>query len=423
MPKKGGLGSLFTGENGLESFGKTINQLGIGLSEYSKKVSSINLGEIYTSTQAIKAIIDLIKSMSGLNVFGINNFSKCLKELARSGIDDFVNSFKNADVQVIQAVEEFIQDITKGFDKKKFTPIGSGIVSGITEGYISSENKINELIKKTLNNITQNSMAFNAAGSRLINSFKDGISYSSYIPVNSVSDILVKMKERLNKYEDFRRSGSYLIDGFVAGIREKSNSVGDAVNEVARRAVEQLRSSLDIHSPSRITREFGEFFDEGLINGIKTLSSKVGDTAGEIGTKAVETLQSTLKDATDMFDGEFAEPTIRPVLDLTDISRGTSQISQMLDTSGTLKMAADVSTYNFRDLGGLMNDMIEAMPSDDNTDVIDAINDLNTNMVNVMSTLGKLQVVLDTGTMVGELVNPIDQALGFNSVLNKRGVR
>lgn len=340
--------------------------------------------------------------------------------------------------------------VSEGLDPKKFESISAKTMTGMALGFtkgsvlvmlpiteaikliINSFNKLHKdileintkIIKDVITLLTNSRNLFGEAGDILTKSFIIGLTRNT-VEVNRVfNGMIIDIINVVKNYQNnFKVIGSSIVVGLADGMRDRREYLRSCSEEIGREITESLRNSLGIHSPSKEAAKIGEFFDEGLISGIKALSSKVGDTAGEIGTRAVETLQSTLKDATDMFDGEFAEPTIRPVLDLTDISRGTSQISQMLDTSGTLKMAADVSTYNFRDLGGLMNDMIEAMPSDDNTDVIDAINDLNTNMVNVMSTLGKLQVVLDTGTMVGELVNPIDQALGFNSVLNKRGVR
>ena len=89
----------------------------------------------------------------------------------------------------------------------------------------------------------------------------------------------------------------------------------------------------------------------------------------------------------------------------------------MLDADRTLKMA----DYNGRMLtarGSGINEPPEIKV--DNGDIVDAVNKLGRDFASMMDILSHLQVVLDNGTLVGEMIGPIDAALGARVTRNWR---
>ncbi len=58
----------------------------------------------------------------------------------------------------------------------------------------------------------------------------------------------------------------------------------------------------------------------------------------------------------------------------------------------------------------------------ENDDVVNAIGELRNDIRIMSDTMSKMQVVMDTGTLVGTIVRPMDSALGQLSVYKKRGI-
>jgi hypothetical protein len=54
--------------------------------------------------------------------------------------------------------------------------------------------------------------------------------------------------------------------------------------------------------------------------------------------------------------------------------------------------------------------------------VVSTINALRSEVSNLGDKVGKLQVVMDTGVLVGQIATPIDEALGRKAYLRERGV-
>ncbi|MBQ7249494.1 MAG: phage tail tape measure protein, partial [Deltaproteobacteria bacterium] len=73
--------------------------------------------------------------------------------------------------------------------------------------------------------------------------------------------------------------GAAFTDGLSDGIRRGMSSVINAVNEVAKRAIEAARSALGIHSPSKVFAGIGEMMAEGLAQGWE---KNIGAVEGEI---------------------------------------------------------------------------------------------------------------------------------------------
>ena len=58
----------------------------------------------------------------------------------------------------------------------------------------------------------------------------------------------------------------------------------------------------------------------------------------------------------------------------------------------------------------------------DNTDVVGAINSLGEEIMTLKDAMTSIQLVLDTGTMVGAMTPQIDQQLGMRQVYAGRGI-
>ena len=68
------------------------------------------------------------------------------------------------------------------------------------------------------------------------------------------------------------------------------------------------------------------------------------------------------------------------------------------------------------------NDSREMTLTVDNDDVVSELRSLRGEMASMLDRMERLRVVLNTGTLVGELVEPMDAALGQKATQRGRGM-
>lgn len=88
-------------------------------------------------------------------------------------------------------------------------------------------------------------------------------------------------------------AGRALADGFARGISARSAAVNAAIRRMAGSATQLLRTLLSIHSPSKVTQEYGAFFAEGFAGGIRGAQIDVERAAGSLGNTAANALRRT----------------------------------------------------------------------------------------------------------------------------------
>ena len=74
-------------------------------------------------------------------------------------------------------------------------------------------------------------------------------------------------------------------------------------------------------------------------------------------------------------------------------------------------------------LNSLLGSIQASIPDGSNGDVVTAINEMRADMAEMSAAIRQMQIVMDTGELVGAITDPIDHQLGFNQILIERGVR
>jgi hypothetical protein len=85
----------------------------------------------------------------------------------------------------------------------------------------------------------------------------------------------------------------------------------------------------------------GKFLDEGLAIGIDKYANTVSDSSEDMAYAAVDTVSNAIASIADLVDEQMdTNPTIRPVLDLTDVVNGASAMNDMLSSDRAVRLAA-----------------------------------------------------------------------------------
>ena len=130
---------------------------------------------------------------------------------------------------------------------------------------------------------------------------------------------------------------------------------------VAADAWQSMMKELQEKSPSKKTEEIGINADLGLVNGLVKFGGMVADSAGGVAKTALSSMSQALSRASDVLTaGVDMQPTIRPVLDLSNIQNGANAIDGIIGQR-TLSLAgsvsADVSTG--RSMADAINDAVK----------------------------------------------------------------
>ena len=102
VPNVGGMGSWFSGDNDLETFGENLASFGVSLSDYSDSVKNIDADKVKTSATAAQAVVDMANTIQNsggmkswfsgdndLETFGeeLVSFGKSLSEYSDAVVD------------------------------------------------------------------------------------------------------------------------------------------------------------------------------------------------------------------------------------------------------------------------------------------------------------------------------------------------
>lgn len=237
--------------------------------------------------------------------------------------------------------------------------------------------------------------------------------------------------------ESAKAIGVNMVAGLASGFSAETEASLAQIGTSGQSITNELKRIYDIHSPSRVMREeIGYNLADGLIQGFldrlkmwtNGLNAKVMSDLGISADDSmidVESFNTVLSDLTTAIQNRLdTQPTITPVLDLTQFDAGIAQMQTKINMQTPTYLVNSAMTVNSSDasvvaaINGLGTTLSNKL---DSINPINAIGTLDANVVTGISNLGNtisgMTVVLDTGTLVGE----ISADLGMASTMKGRG--
>jgi hypothetical protein len=148
--------------------------------------------------------------------------------------------------------------------------------------------------------------------------------------LNMVSGALTAIK---NKYQEFYSAGSYLVEGFANGITENTFKAEASAKAMAKAAADAAKKELDEHSPSKVGYKIGDFFGVAFVSAIGDYAAEAYEAGSNMATQAKIGLSKAIEHVSDLLDNNVdMEPTIRPVLDLSNVESGSQRLNAMFST-------------------------------------------------------------------------------------------
>lgn len=237
--------------------------------------------------------------------------------------------------------------------------------------------------------------------------------------------------------ESAKAIGANMIAGLTSGFSSETEASLAQIGTSGQSITDELKRIYDIHSPSRVMREeIGYNLADGLIQGFldrlkmwtNGLNAKVMSDLGISADDSmidVESFNTVLSDLTAAIQNRLdTQPTITPVLDLTQFDAGIAQMQTKINMQTPTYLVNSAMTVDSSDTSvvAAINGLGTTLSSKlDSINPINAIGTLDANVTTGISNLGNtisgMAVVLDTGTLVGE----ISADLGMASTMKGRG--
>lgn len=286
---------------------------------------------------------------------------------------DSATAFKEGLVTNLNLEQLDIGSIDVNSVKSKFGSAGSEGGSSFIASFIAALNatKISSAMRSIITAISEFKPRMSSAGKDLAKKLCDGLKAQKNSIKNSAKSLASAASSAIRTDEQrnqFKSAGKYLGDGLVEGIKAKYGDVYDAAYALGRKAVKGERDGQASRSPSKLTIKAGKWLGEGLIIGMRKMSDQVYNSSYGLGDSATNGISSAISKVADFVNSDIdAQPTIRPVLDLSDVKSGIGTIGGMF--------GGQTLSVNTRSVGSIAASM-NRRQNGANDDVISAINGL-----------------------------------------------
>ena len=165
-----------------------------------------------------------------------------------------------------------------------------------------------------------------------------------YNPMETVGKKLIEIIKTYLNYDDFKKIGEDICKGLAQGIAENQHLAVDAAEGMASDVNYIVKDTEKNGSPSKVMWNFGDDVATGFGNGISD-NAKLATTAAErmaIGVNdQLSASAMSMSDAMNTVMSSNLQPSIRPVMDYSNIQTGASNISSIL--GGQADVAAEIN--------------------------------------------------------------------------------
>lgn len=320
----------------LTTFGDKIVSFSSKLKTFVTNCAGLNADNIASLQTALQSVVDIASNFSTIDTSALTDFVQSMETIGSTSVDEFLSSFSNSKTAAATAVNALIANLKSAI--------------GTSESQLKS--KFEEAAKKGLEGLTSKKSEFKTAGADLIKSLNSGVSGQTNTVKNQFSTLLSNCIAAVrNYYSQFQSAGSYLAAGIANGIAANSGSASAAARSLAGNAARASAKRLEEKSPSKVGYKIGDYFGIGFTNGITDNIRNAGISSDALAESATTGLPNAISKIATLIDsGIDTNPTIRPVLDLTEIQNGSAAMADLMSTlsgrpvEGTVSIAAKTAS-------------------------------------------------------------------------------
>ena len=224
-------------------------------------------------------------------------------------------------------------------------------------------------------------------------------------------------------------TGKNIISGLWNGIKGAASGLWNGVKSIGSGIVNGFKSFFGIHSPSRVMAGIGEYLSLGLAKGITDETDSVMQGVQDVSDTALATMTNLAQRVGDIASDDFEyEPSIQPVVDMSDVQNGVDWLNSTLFQDGTVALNAErtagLAANVVRRAEVSKAEQAEAAKPDPNAmsnrDIVASVEALGEHVDGIARAVANMKVQMNGRKLVGEIINDVDEGLGKISRRNSR---
>ena len=365
----GVIDSWFDGISGvIDSVGNAALNAGKGFEKLAngvKTITDLKLADMVASLTSVATGLGKIAKHST----GISDTGTGMKKIA----DALKSSYGSFD-----KITDSISGLTKGLGT--IGPVATkatGELTSATTSMTSSLTLVSSSVNKSTSTITASLTSMGVACAKTINGFRGHL----------VS------------------AGEYMMGGLASGIRNGKPSVLSAARSIANSVESIIRSAWQVNSPSKLFYKIALGVGEGMEYALEDSTSGVKNSALELADATTKGVGNAISKIADVINnGVDARPTIRPVLDLSNVRSGANAIGSMLSANRSLVL--DTGT-----IGAVSASMSTRQNGNGTSELLSAIKGLRKDFANApRNTYSINGITYDDGSNVSSAIETLIRA-------------
>ncbi len=343
------------GNNGIDGF---IN----AFTDASGRVTSAATSMLTTFINAANAqkgnLASTFTTMMQAVLTTLTNYQTQFNTAGSTLMTKFISGIKSQDGNTKTAITNIISGCITAINNKQtqFNTAGANLmiklIAGVKSKDYETRNAFVNILSSCLTAIANKYPEFQNAGMQCMIKFIAGVKEKAEEVKTAFTGNLNASVTAIRDYHDqFKQAGAYLVEGFADGISENTYRAEAKARAMARAAAEAAEDELDEHSPSRVGYHIGDFFGLGFVNAIGTYAVKAYNASAEMADSAKTGLGNAIAKVKDMIDnGVDGQPTIRPILDLSDVEEKSHRLNTLFSRSQALTVSTGIAAARGRNL-------------------------------------------------------------------------
>lgn len=343
------------GNNGIDGF---IN----AFTDASGRVTSAATSMLTTFINAANAqkgnLTSTFTTMMQAVLTTLTNYQTQFNTAGSTLMTKFIGGIKSQDGNTKTAITNIISGCITAINNKQtqFNTAGANLmiklIAGVKSKDYETRNAFVNILSSCLTAIANKYLEFQNAGMQCMIKFIAGVKEKAEEVKTAFTGNLNASVTAIRDYHDqFKQAGAYLVEGFADGISENTYRAEAKARAMARAAAKAAEDELDEHSPSRVGYHIGDFFGLGFVNAIGTYAVKAYNASAEMADSAKTGLGNAIAKVKDMIDnGVDGQPTIRPILDLSDVEEKSHRLNTLFSRSQALTVSTGIAAARGRNL-------------------------------------------------------------------------
>ena len=360
------IGSITSHSEDLSESGKGMQQIADG-TKLSAQAFTMMVTGITLVTTALSSIGSIATDAMSILKSAVSDTASCFTSMSATA-----SSASTSVTASIASMSEVCYSAARAMTIS-FSAVGSTLISNMASGMQSDASRIHAIMTSLLTSLVSLAKGsvdqFTYIGRMISIGLANGIENATSMTIFAFSSALLEaVSNARSYYSSFYRAGSYVAQGFADGIKDNRYKAETQARIMAQNAATAAAKELKINSPSKVFRAIAYSIPEGFAQGIDRRSGMVEESAISMADLALNSTKNAISRVAEFINSDIdAQPTIRPVVDMSDVESSVDSINGIFSMNPSISVLSKA-----RSISTMMNEN----QNGNNSDVISAIKDL-----------------------------------------------